>query len=197
MNIKKFFINRRFTAFKEKVGPYFKKSIYYLLDYAASLWLGVLCTVLFSIPIKLLIEETELIDRILYVILDTVGIIIGIMLCSVKEGYRVREFKFKKIIIAVISVFVMHNLLAPLLNYVVYLGGPASTVAEAIQFGNNLKLRADTVSPVLIHFCMVGIDFILLPLFILGEYLGVALRNKHNKKLREHKFDPKADDEYR
>ena len=196
MNIKKFFINQRFTAFKEKVGPYFKKSVYYLLDFAASLWLGVLCMVLLNIPIKLMIKENYLIDRLLVIILDTVGIITGIMVASAKEGYRVRKFEVKKVLIAVICVFVVHNLISPFLNYAIYVGGPASTVAEAIQFGNNPKFYADTVSPLLIHLCMVGIDFILLPLFFLGEYLSVSLRNMHNKQLREHKFDPKAKDEY-
>ncbi len=196
MNIKKFSTNQRFTAFKEKVGPYFKKIIYYLLDFAASLWLGVLCMVLLNIPIKLIIKENYLIDRLLVIILDTVGIVIGIIVASVKEGYRVRRFEIKKIFIAVISVFIVHNVISPFINYAIYVGGPASTVAETILFGNNPKFRADTVSPLLIHFCMVGIDFLLLPLFILGEYMGVSLRNRHNKKLREHKFDPKAKDEY-
>ncbi len=155
--------------------------------YASFLFWGLCMSILFiliSYPIEMAFTLSPIAERIIKTILGELGVILTLFLLSYKEGYRNRHFNLKVTIIACIFVFIIQQILAPLLTYAAYVSGTGSLfLADLFYLKNKLGFYT-LVPPIIKHICMTAsYIFLVVPAFLCGELLGVKKRKKEIKIL--------------
>ena len=142
--------------------------------------------ILIDYPIEMFFTISPYAERIIKAILGSVGVISVLLLMSCKEGYKNRSVSLKESIFALITVFILQQILAPLLTYAAYIVGTGSIyLAQLFYYQNKIAFRPTT--PVYLEHIFMAISHFILftPTIILGEWLGVKKRKNEIKQLTQ------------
>lgn len=161
---------------------YFTKLGTYALDYIAAMWVGILVLFIALYPIELIVELTPLAERIVRASLCTVGTTVWLFISAHRIGYKSKAFKFPTVIAALLTLFVLQQVLSVVTDYVIYIAGATNDLAEAVRFGNRVTgLEAPGYVK---YLCLLALDLLLfIPAVLTGEYLGARKRQKDRDAL--------------
>lgn len=156
---------------------YFSKIGNYLLNFEASLWIGILGALICMI-IKAIASPSVFVSRLLQGSLMIIIAAISIFVLVKKLGYKSGELNLKHIIVAVVVIIILRQVLGYATGYVTYISGGCNDIARAIRFGDTeLIPRDDAGFRQTMHCVMLCVDlFVNLPISVLAEYLGVKQR---------------------
>lgn len=161
---------------------YFTKLGTYLIDFVAAMWMGILVFCIAIYPIKLMFDLTPLAERIVSTLLCAVGTTVWFFISAYKIGYKSKHFRCSTVIAAMMTVFVLQQVLAVVTDYVIYIASTTNYLAEAVWFGNRVT---NSEPPEWVKYlCMLALDVLLfIPAILAGECLGAKKRQKDRDDL--------------
>lgn len=162
-----------------------KKCLEFLMLFVLCLSLGLAVSALFQY-IPFIFGFSLLAKRIFWSVSELLVAAIPMFLYQYWEGYRSKFFEIKPMISASIFVFVLQQIFAPMLQYAPYVAGSVFRFAKLIHYWD--RPVYDNLQPmpaVTEHLLMTGATLLLfIPAMILGEYIGMRVRKKHEKQMK-------------
>ena len=146
----------------------------------SSFGIGLLITVLLSIPIGLVIGETSILANS---IISLGSAVISIFILSFKNGYNNYNFQWNHLFIETLLTFITQLLLVMVFGHTAWFSGPTIFWARFIFNTIHSDLIGSVESNEIVEnyrwvFMIIAYWFIYTPLIILGKCLG---RKKHKK----------------
>ena len=160
----------------------------YLIVYEAAVLLGLLVLILAQIPLQMIFSTSKAAEYIGSFLAGGIGSAICFFVAFYRSGHKRGEFNLKALLIPLLLVLAVQQIVAPLLQYMLYVAGSALRLSGAIHIlqGYNVTEAADAkmLPKWLTHLCMLLWDavFFLPPVF-LGESAGAKKRQKDRKAL--------------
>lgn len=163
---------------------YIKKCLEFLILFVLCLAIGLLINSVFQY-IPAIFGFSILAKRFFWSVFDLLLSAILMFLYQYREGYRRKAFDIKPMIPASIFVFVLQQIFAPMLQYAPYVAGCVFRLAKLIHYWDQpLYDNLEQMPAVTEHLLMTAATLLLfIPAMILGEYIGMRMRKKHEAEL--------------
>lgn len=154
----------------------------YALDYIAAMWVGLLVCMIGLYPIEIIFELTDLAELIVRALLCAVTTTVWLFISAHRIGYKSKAFEFPTVIAALLTVFVLQQVLSVVTDYAIYIAGSTEYFARAVWFGN--RVTGLEVPAHVKYLCLLALDLLLfIPAILAGEYLGSKKRRKDRDAL--------------
>lgn len=147
----------------------------YLLNFIAAIWIGILTEFAAILLFKLIVPTPSFLQTCLVNgIAQASGMLFGLYRSSKKVGYRSKESSLSATLPAVAMVFALQAVLAYLMNFMIYIAGPITHFAQAIQAGNQEIYWQDwSEAPIGLYYSLlIAFDLLCLIAILLGEKSG-------------------------
>ena len=158
----------------------------YLIVYEAAVLLGLLVLTITQIPFQMIFSTSTAPQLIASFLADGIGAAVWFFVAAYRFGHKRAEFSVKALLLPLLLVFAVQQLVAPLLQYMIYVAGSASWLSKSIYMlqGHSVIEATEETPKWLTHLCMLLWDavFFLPPVF-LGEFFGAKKRQKDRKAL--------------
>lgn len=162
----------------------------YLLNFVGSLWLGVLATVLASIPLRFAVGNNPLAENLWISVFFAAAMTAWLFLSSYRRGYKKKALPLPKLSLFMAILFLLQQIFAYIFGYVYYMAGAATHLSLAIFLGHNpavydLKTHLAEGVPLWgYHVLMLALMLVLyVPAMVGGEYVGSKRREKDRAEL--------------